>query len=264
MVEAAINGIALWREGQMREIITGQPTQGLTRVYLIGSLGRALGREIWDLDVMSVSEALRAIDINTRGGLEKYLRGPGAKRHYKIALQKKTNLIDIKEEGHNRSGRSTIYIMPTIRGRNEGWQKIAAGVVVLALAYFTGGLSVAGGAGWAGAGATATSGVTLGFAGSLAVGFGVSLVLGGITQMLTPTARGANGDSAEQKNSTTFQGNAIAVVQGARVPVIYGRALVTPIPVSITIDNDDLSTTSAGDEGVVEETGLEGGGIQYS
>lgn len=240
---------------------TDKPTQ-LTKVYLVGSLGKALGRELWELDVTSVSEALRAIDINTRGGLERYLRGPGAKRQYKIALQKKTNLIDIKEEAHNKSGRSAIYIMPTIKGRNDGWSKVAAGVVILALAYFTGGLA-AGASGWAGVGATASSGATLGFAGSLAVGFGISLVLGGITQLLTPTARSPQ-EAAEQKNSTTFQGNAATVVQGGCVPVVYGRALVAPLPVSITVDNDDLSTTSAGEEGVIEETDLNGGGIQYS
>lgn len=233
----------------------------LTKVYLVGSLGKAIGREEWDLDVNSVSEALRAIDINTKGGLERYLRGPGAKRHYKIALQKKENLIDIKGEMHNKSGRSTIYVMPTIRGRNEGWQKVAAGVVILALTYFTGGLATPAVGGWATAGAG--SAATLSFAGSVAVGFGISLVLGGITQMLTPTARTPE-EAAEQRNSTVFQGNASVVVQGGVVPVIYGRALVTPIPISITIDNDDLSTTSAGDEGTVEETELQGGGIQYS
>lgn len=231
----------------------------LTKVYLVGSLGKAIGREEWDLDVNSVSEALRAIDINTKGGLERYLRGPGAKRHYKIALQKKENLIDIKGEMHNKSGRSTIYVMPTIRGRNEGWQKIAAGVVILALTYFTGGLATPAVGGWATAGASSS----LGLVGSVAVGFGISLVLGGITQTLTPTARTPE-EAAEQRNSTVFQGNASVVVQGGVVPVIYGRALVTPIPISITIDNDDLSTTSAGDEGTVEETELQGGGIQYS
>lgn len=240
---------------------TDKPTQ-LTKVYLVGSLGKALGRELWELDVTSVSEALRAIDINTRGGLERYLRGPGAKRHYKIALQKKTNLIDIKEEVHNRSGRSAIYIMPTIKGRNDGWGKVAAGVVILALAWWNpyGWAYTAGAV--AGAGGAATS-ASLTIAGSLAVGFGVSLVLGGITQLLTPTARSPQ-EAAEQKNSTTFQGNAATVVQGGCVPVVYGRALVTPIPVSITVDNDDLSTTSAGEEGVIEETDLNGGGIQYS
>lgn len=233
-------------------------TKELTKVYLVGSLGKALGREEWDLDVNSVSEALRAIDINTKGGLERYLRGPGAKRNYKVALQKKDNLIDIKDEIHNRSGRSTIYIMPTIRGRNEGWQKIAAGVVILALAWWNP-------AGWAGAFSSfgAVGAGSLSLAGTVAFGFGVSLILGGVTQMLTPTARTPE-EAAEQRNSTVFQGNASVVVQGGVVPVVYGRALVTPIPISITIDNDDLSTTSAGDEGTVEETSLEGGGIQYS
>ncbi len=241
--------------------------QELTTVYLVGSLGKAIGREVWHLDVKSVSEAIRAIDVNTKGALEAYLTGPGAKKNYKIALQKKDNLIDIKDEISNRSGRVTIYIMPTIKGKDKGWQKIVAGVVILALAYFTGGLSL-GATGWAGAGGTAASAGTAATAGSLsalgsiAIGLGVGLVLGGITQMLTPTPTGP-GDPAEQNGSKIFQGNVGSVIQGSCVPVVYGRALVSPVPVSITVDNDDLSTTSAGANGFVDQTELEGGGVQY-
>ncbi len=242
-------------------------TPQLTTVHLVGSLGKAIGREVWHLDVNSVSEALRAIDINTRGALANYLRGPAAKRAYKIALQKKSNIIEPKE-GTHRSGRSTIYIMPTIRGRNSGGGKIALGIGLIALAVFTGGAS-AGVTGWAwsaGAAATATTaGTAAGLTtfGSLVVGFGISLVLGGITQLLTPKAQGP-ADPNEQSQSTSFSGNTSAVVQGGCIGVVYGRALVTPIPVSITTDNDDLSTTSAGDEQAVEVTDLEGGGQQFS
>lgn len=242
----------------------------LTTVYLVGSLGRAMGREKWELDVFSIPEALRAIDINTRGKLSAYLRGPARDKGYRIALQKRENVIDKEEAKIIRSGRSTIYIMPTIAGKKSGIGKIIAGIALIVLTIYTGGLA-AGASGWAGVGAGAaaagggvTAAATLSALGTIAIGFGVSLVLGGITQLLTPTPKGPTTDSTEQKNSTSFQGNIAAVVQGGCVPVVYGRALVSPIPVSITVDNDDLSAKLEDQGEPIEPTDLNGGFIQYN
>lgn len=237
----------------------------LTTVYLVGSLGKAVGRSEWKLDVKSPAEAIRAIDINTRGALARHLSGPARDRMYRMALQKRDNLIDVKE-ATNRSGRSTIYIMPTLRGRNSGAGKIFAGIALLVLTYFTGGLA-AGASGWAGAGAATTAaGVTtagsLTLAGSIAIGFGISLVLGGISQLLTPGAQGPNANP-EQAQSTAFPGNATTVVQGTPVPIVYGRALVSPVPVAITITNNDVSTSAAGTQGTVDIFPIDGGGTQY-
>lgn len=230
----------------------------LTPIHFVGSLGRAIGHTRLDLDVQSPAEAVRAVNVLTNGKLEQYLRGPGAKKMYKIALQKKTNTIDPEQEIGHKSGRSAIYFIPTINGRNSGAAKIVAGVVILALAWYNpaGWAYVAGQAGAAGGGLTAL--------GSIAVGFGVSLVLGGITQLITPAAKGFTSSNSEQKNSTTFAGNALAVVQGGCVPVVYGRALVSPIPISVTVENNDVPTTDAGNEGIVEVDDLQGGGQQYS
>ncbi len=229
----------------------------LTHVVLVGSLGRAPGveRTDWHLDVKSVAEAIRAININTQGALERYLRGPARDRTYRIALQKRDNIIDPKEAAH-RSGRSTIYIMPTIRGRNSGIGKVLAGVALIAIAVLSQqyelmpyAWSMVGGTAWA-------------TAGTIVMGFGISMVLGGIAQMLTPTPQGPNA-SPEQAQSTSFPGNAASVVQGGCVPVVYGRALVSPIPVSITVTNNNVSTTDTGTDGSVVATPLEGGGTQY-
>lgn len=223
-------------------------TLALTTVYLVGSLGKAMGREKWELDVKSTAEAIRAIDINTRGALERYLSGPAKDRAYKIALHKRSNVIE-PSEAVNRSGNSTIYIMPTIRGRNSGGAKILAGVALLALAFVNPYGAFA-----------AAKGLTL--LGTVTVGFGTSLLLGGITQILTPTPKGPAGQE-EQAQSSVFAGNATAVVQGGCVPVVYGRALVSPIPISVTFDNNDIATTDAGQVGTVEQTNLQGGGQQY-
>lgn len=234
----------------------------LTTIHLVGSLGRAPGitTSTWHLDVKSTAEALRAININTRGALERYLRGPGRDRGYRIALQKRENVIDPSEAG-NRSGRSTIYILPALRGRNSGTGKIIAGAALLALVSLaSAGFLTAAAGNFVGAGVF--SGGSLTSAGLVAVGFGTSLILGGITQLLTPTPRSPT-DAPDAVNSSTFQGNASVVVQGGCVPLVYGRALVSPIPISITIANNDVPITDAGTVGTVVTTNLPGGSTQY-
>lgn len=240
----------------------------LTTVHLVGSLGRAVGRTTWHLDVKSASEAIRAIDINTRGKLAAYLSGPARDRHYRVALQKRDNVIDPQELVH-RSGHSTIYIMPTVRGRNSGVGKIVAGIALLALATL-GGQGYLGSTayGLLGGGSAITTaagyGVVGGFSllGTAIAGFGVSLLLGGVSQLLAPKPQG-DVTPEEQRASTTFPGNTTAVVQGGNIPLVYGRALVSPTPISVTISNNDVTITSAGTVGTVDQTTLEGGGVQY-
>lgn len=223
----------------------------MVNIYLTGKLGRLFG-EKWTLDVKSPAEAIRAIDVNLRGKLRQYLSGEGAFKYYKVAVQKQNNVI-FKEEIKNPSGKSDIYIIPTIRGRGDNaFAKIAIGVVFIALAFASGGSSLA-----------STSGFLGAFAPTVA-GIGVSLVLGGITQLLTPTPGfDIGGAATDQKQSSLFQGNAIAISQGGAVPLAYGRILVAPMPISVSNSSYDQPSTEA-DIGSVDVTELPGGGYEYS
>lgn len=222
----------------------------LTPIHLVGALGDAVGRNKWDLDVGSPAEAIRAINIITRGALERYLRGPGKDEMYQIALQEPDKVIGV-EEAPNRSGRSAIYFMPAIEGRNSGFGKILAGAALIGLAFLA-------------PGSAFIVGKSLTALGAVTVGFGTSLVLGGITQLITPTPKGFTATESDTRSSTSFQGNATAVVQGGCVPVVYGRMLVSPVPISITIENNDVPITEAGTVGTVDTTDLSGGGTQYT
>jgi predicted phage tail protein len=217
----------------MSDTVVQSANPNLTTIHLEGALGAKFGR-IWRLDVKSTAEAIRAIDINLRGALQQYLGGPARNKWYKIALQKKTNVIDPKEVRH-RSGRSDIWIIPTVRGAGKGMGKILAGVALLALVYFTGGFA-AGATGWA----TGSTAGTLGFFGQLAVGFGISLILGGIVQAMTPSPS----TPPDNKNSNVFAGSTAPTVQGVCVPVVYGRALVSPVVVGVGLDNNEMSTSA--------------------
>ena len=222
----------------------------LTTIHLVGSLGKAIGHTKLTLDVRSTAEAIRAIDILTRGKLTKYLRGPGKDRLYRIALDKKVNVIEPRDI-HQRSGDSDIWIIPTVKGRDKAFTKVIIGIGLIAFAFLGGAA--------AGAFIVGNSGLTYG---GLALGYGVSLVLGGIAQALTPRAPNDSPEAAANA-SKVFQGNAVAAIQGACVPIVYGRAMVSAFPVSITVENNDVSVSSAGNLGEVITTNLEGGGVQY-
>lgn len=220
----------------------------LTRIYLGGALGNKFGHE-WNLYVSSPSEAIKAINVNTGGKLREYLSKQGQKKFYKVSLGNKRNSISRAELG-NRSGTRDIYILPTVKGANSGFGKIIAGIVIIAVAYFSGGF----GAGFGGST----------FASQIAIGVvyaGVGMVLGGIVQLLTPSQNtNANQDATATAGSNIFQGNATAVFQGLPVALVYGRALVSPLPVSIAFSNFDQSPNFGGSDGGGGSDNNPGGG----
>ncbi len=223
----------------------------MVNIYLTGKLGRLFG-EKWRLDVRSPAEAIRAIDANLKGKLRQYLSGEGAKKNYKIALQKRDNVV-FSEEAKNPSGQSDIYIIPTIAGRGDSAVgKIVVGIVLIVLAFYTGGASL-----------SASGGLFGAYAGTVAA-VGFSLVLGGITQLLTPTPNFDSSSVSDQnQRGSVFQGTATAIQQGGAVPVCYGRVLLAPMPISISNSAYDQATTQA-DVGSVEVTELPGGGYEYN
>lgn len=215
----------------------------MTNVYLTGKLGQIFGKE-WKLDVKSPIEAIRAINANTKGKFLEYI-GKNQDKYFKIGLQKKNNLID-KDELKNRSGSSDIYIMPAIKGSNSGVGKILAGIIILVAAFYTGGTALA-------------------FLQVPLASAGASLVLGGIVQLLTPVPNfdQNSGGNEDGRQSTLFQGNASTIFQGGAVGLVYGRALVAPMPISLSINNNDTDATASTTVGSVEQRELGGGGYEY-
>jgi len=226
----------------------------LRTVYLEGKLGKLFGRK-WELDVDTVREALRAIDVNTKGEFMKYMSTEGAKRYYKIGLQSKKNIIDVRNESSGPIGSSDIYIMPTIKGSGDSpWLQIVVGIVLIIVTW-----------------GAATPGVfganALISAGTATIGYGLaaSLILGGVMQLLTPVPKfdTSSSGAVDDGGSNLFQGNANAVAQGGSVGIIYGRTLVSPMPISAATNTQERSTTNTNQIGSVTETVLDGGGVQY-
>lgn len=216
------------------------------RIVLGGALGKRFNAE-WHLylDNPSVSEAIRAIDANTRGELRRYLSGPAAKRFYKVAIARKDNLIG-PEEFRMPTGECTLYILPTVRGAESGGAKIIAGIVLLAAAFVTGGATTGFFATKLGAFLSSTSAL-----------MGASLVLGGIVQLLTPVPSFNQGTGDENtRGSNIFQGNTATIAQGGAVALVYGRMMVTPMPISLSftaVDQNLPNSFAAGEYDVVTD-----------
>lgn len=224
----------------------------LTNIYLGGALGKRFG-EKWSLAVNSPAEAIKAIDINLKGSLKKYLYTEGKNRYYKVALQRRNCLIG-RDELRNRSGTSDIYILPTVKGANSGLGKIIVGVVLIAAAIVTQQYELLGPL--ISSGAPTLAGYVVGAAFSI----GLSLTLGGISQLLAPHATNNQGEL----NSNSFQGAVAAGAQGGCVPVVYGKALVNPITISVWFNNIDYNTTNNTYVGGTTVAQLPGGGYQYA
>lgn len=221
----------------------------LVNIYLEGALGQQF-RPHWRLAVSSPAEALRAINVNTKGKLYQYLVRDGKHAYYQISLQNRESLIGEDEVTH-KSGECDIYVSPVIKGANSGVGKIIAGVVIIAAAIFLDVVTFGG--------ASSLTPAEAALVGTL-FGVGASLVLGGVSQLIAANRRNPNDG---QLNSNSFQGTATAATQGGCVPVVYGKALVRPMPVSIWFYAVSYDTTANQYIGFVTPTPVAGGALQW-
>jgi predicted phage tail protein len=228
----------------------------MANIYLHGQLGRKFGKEWKDMAVSSVAEAIRAVDINLKGELRKYWSQKGREKKYKVKIGDYT-VTDDKELIAN-SGKGDIHIVPIIKGASSGWGKIFAAVAIVALAWWNP-------MGWS---MLAANG-SLTMWGSAVVGLTTSLALGGIVQLLTPVpnfnqnaGNAGNSDDAATRGSA-FAGNTVGTVQGGSVPLVYGRMLVSPMPISMSLTNKTTNSTKNSTLGGVGVVSSPGGGEQY-
>lgn len=228
-------------------------------VHLGGQLGTLFKSEWIGMNVLTPAEAIRAIDVNTKGAFLRYLSSDRAAEYHICVSKEAEETCLSSEELKGRIGNNDIYILPAIKGKNSGWAKIVAGVILIIVGVL---LYAYGGQAGVTAGLTLLQTIGVG-----AVGIGASLVLGGITQLLVGTPQ-----TVQQYASYSFQGNASTANQGACVPIFYGRYLVTPVPICVSFSAQNTQNFSgtvnrgAGSIGMgnVDDTPLPGGGIQYS
>lgn len=219
-------------------------------VKVYGALRKKLGQCRFEFHADTPAQALKALCVNFPG-LEKWLMdsekdGVG----YRLTIGKeKINDDNLQLFGCPWSEREVFSITPVIAGAGRTGTMIGVGVGLVALAILAG--PVAGGflglgAGLSGtAGGVAVSGL-IGGAAASAIGFvGLSLVIGGIAQAISPapvqsTSTFERGREAAKLESFTFSGIVNTAKQGLPVPIAYGRVFVGSAVLSSGLDVDQV------------------------
>jgi predicted phage tail protein len=162
-------------------------------------------------------------------GLEQHM----AEQYYRVTVGSYDLGLD---EIHDPAGQQDIKIMPVIAGAGGGVGKILIGVALVAAAI----VFAPAAAGFLGLGmAAGGTAFTLGAAASVAIGsIGASLILGGVSQLLTPVPKIPQGSGSDDDPRKTFNFSGIQQTsrQGVPVPCVYGLTLVGSVVISAGTD----------------------------
>lgn len=214
----------------------------LRKIKVYGALAKFLKRRVFRAEVANPAEAVRFLIANYPQ-LREHMRD----QHYKVLVSNTALEIGDQPEqlGYPIGALEEVKIIPVMVGAGGSTGQILAGVGLIAAAILLG--PVGGGFLGLGAGLSGTaSGVAVsglvggGFAS--AIGFiGASLVLGGVSQLLTPVPATATGADSEQdpRKSYSFSGIQNVSRQGIPVPIVYGETIVGSVTISSTILSDD-------------------------
>ena len=225
----------------------------MKKVILRGELGKKFGRVHW-FDLSTPGEAIRALAANFQG-FQQELYDAG-ERGIGYMVQVGRDALETLDHIEFPSGQQeSISITPVLQGAGGGGVgKIFAGIALIAAAIVLG--PVAGG--FLGLGVTGVIGGTA----ATAIGYvGAALVLGGTSQLLSPSISDTPGTfgatsptRARARESFTSETNEIAdnrasyiyngavnlTAQGNPVPILYGRMQVGSVVVSAGLSVEDI------------------------
>ena len=166
-------------------------------IKLYGDLGEKFGR-VHRLAVASAAEAVRAL-VSQIPGFRAYVERPGAA--YQVRLSGRT--VDPERE-LARETKGTIALVPVIEGGKKGVFQTIIGVVLIVASFWYPPL----------------------------LNLGVSMVLGGIAQMLAPVPQ-LNDTMRKDDPSYAFGGVINTTQQGGPVPIVYGQHLTGSTVVAV-------------------------------
>lgn len=199
-------------------------------IRLYGLLALEYGKR-FDLAIDTAAEGVRALCCQF-DGLQRQMAEGG---YYVRIARRAVTADNAGERLHDRlHDGDVIHIVPEMAGGGKFGQ-IILGAVLIVGALWTGG--------WSLSGLTALGSAT--FAG------GVSLVLGGIAQMLVKPPSYDLAQSSNTSRSSAFTNLDNISPQGAHVPVAYGYLEVGSVVVSQSIESYDLGDEAAKPSGVV-------------
>jgi predicted phage tail protein len=231
----------------------------MTNVTLHGEIAEYVGRENWSLKVNSIKEALRAIQVLSKGKLLEYLIGAAEKSvEYKVIVNKREimnpeNISLEKPESILNSELvmineklETLDIVPIIKGAGGGGNSSTKGILALVLGV----ILIATGIGAAGGttllGMTFAAGTVSTVSGAL-IGAGIGLAVTGVTLLMMSPPKFEDFRKIQQdgsKPSYLFDGPSNVIGEGGPVPIGYGRMKIGSQTVEVSVNNVEMDTKS--------------------
>ena len=190
----------------------------LRNIKLYGKLAKFIGHRVLEADVATAAEAVRFLLANWPE-LEAHM----SDQYYRVSV----GTYDLTaEELYDPAGAAPISFVPVVAGAGAVG-RIIVGVLLVAVAIAFPLIGV-------GAAAIA-AGTTVGAVSASIALTGLSLIIGGISQLLTPTPTTSK-DEGDPRKSFSFSGIQNTNRAGVPVPVVYGETLVGSVVISAGID----------------------------
>lgn len=205
-------------------------------IKVYGTLAKFLGQRSFKAAVKTPAEAIRFLVANFPG-----IKEHMAEKFYKVSVDKSDlQIADHPEQLHFPTLQSeVIKIVPVVGGaKRGGLGQILAGIGLIAISFLLPGAGIFGTTSIFGVTA-AQGGAVLAGLGSAISAVGASLVLGGVSQLITPAPKMMS-DQTDPSRSYSFSGIQNVSRQGVAVPVVYGEMLVGSVVISAGVNADDV------------------------
>lgn len=217
-------------------------------VKVYGALKKRLGGQgTFELDVNTPAEAIKALTANFKGLAKWMVESDQHGVAYKVQLG--TEVIGEKQIDTLLcpwSEREVFSITPVVTGAGRGFGMVLLGAALIGLSFVT--FGAAAGTGLFGGVASGTvfgSGAGAGLYG-LAFGskmlgmVGLSLLMSGVSQMLSPPPKDLDMNEATKLQNYSFSGVTNTAQVGTAIPIAYGRLFVGSSVISSGLDVDQV------------------------
>ena len=186
--------------------------EALKTIRLGGILGKKFGR-VHRFSIASPAEAIRAL-CSQFAGFQQFLSNAKDKGLAFVVLSGDRDLTPDELQYPC----DDVRIVPVVIGsKSGGLFNIIIGVVLIALAFVPG----------------------LQFAAPYLLNAGISMIIGGVVQMLSPAPKAGQNNKANNIPNYSFNGSVNTTAQGGCVPVLYGNLKVGSAVISGGITTTD-------------------------
>ena len=201
----------------------------MIKVKVYGKLRKFVGQSFFDLEITSPKEAFSFL-VNNFQGIKEHIK----EQEYCIMAGD----VRITEDLLDMQTQSEIKIIPVVHGEFLNF--------ILGAAAIFGGKAVAGAT--VGILGAKILGTTVGvLAGAALTSIGINMVVGGVTDLLTPDVQQPQQSGMDQTDpqaltSFNFTGLTNVSKQGVPIPIVYGEVMVGSVIVSAGVDTFQINS----------------------